>query len=55
MQLIVNIRNIENAITTQKKEVSEELHKIEKSIANQQSEIKDSLAARIEENRIEVQ
>ena len=46
---------LELAITTQKHEVSEELHKIEESISNQKSEIKDSLATRIDENSKKVQ
>ena len=46
---------LETAITIQKQEVSEELHKIEESISSQKLEIKDLLAARIEENSKKVQ
>ena len=46
---------LESVITTQKHEESEELHKIKESISHQRSEIKDSLAARIDENSKKVQ
>ena len=46
---------LEAAITTQKQEVSEELHKIENMISNQRDEIKDLLAARIDKNSKKVQ
>ena len=46
---------LEDVITTQKKEVSEELRKIDETITMQRSELRESISTQIQENNSKMQ
>ena len=46
---------LENVITSQKSEVSSEIHKLEETITLQQEELKSSFSLQIQENNLKVQ